>query len=109
MTLDSSGRELEIRFPFWRAVNLHVLSQGPFKTGSLTLERHSAQSLFSMEFANVLQLVVQVLKTVAVKSFMAWRLADSARSERGDMLETRTSFGTLTASEVQSINPRDST
>lgn len=99
---------LHSRWGFWKLVNRHVKTDGPFRP--LKLFKHSTQSFYSKtkggvdgatqqrailrsatsHFAWEQKLVTQVLKTVCVNAFLAWRIF-----ERRDLLQRVEDFKSL--------------
>lgn len=101
---------VESRWEFWNAVNEHVKASGPFRP--LKLFKHATQSFYSKTRGGVdgatqqravlrssgshmqweQKLICQVLKTVAINAFIAWRVF-----ERRDLLQSTSEFRSLDA------------
>ena len=98
-------RALKSRLPFWLMVNNFVNEKGPFPP--LKLFKHASQSLYSKTKGGVdgsaqarailrsstpsfkweQKIVSQTIKTLAVNSFIAWRM-----TQKRNLLESRVSF-----------------
>lgn len=99
---------LRSRWSFWKVVNEHVKANGPFRP--LKLFKHAIQSFYSKTKGGVdgatqqrailrsatshlqweQKLVSQVLKTVSINAFIAWRIF-----ERRDLLQNLGEFKSL--------------
>jgi YqaJ-like viral recombinase domain len=109
MPLDNDSdlnKLLKSRLPFWKLVNSYVLEKGPFYP-PLKLFRHGVQTLYSKTKGGVdgsaqarsilrsatsslkweQKVVTQTIKTLAVNSFVAWRMR-----QKRSLLESKESF-----------------
>lgn len=105
---DDHKQEILSRLPFWQVINKRVMTVGVLPP--VKVFKHATQSIYSKTKGGVdgatqarailrsptshlkweQKIVSQVLKTLAVNSFVGWRMA-----ERGDLIESSAAFRSL--------------